>query len=89
MYGSVAVIGFVWLYFALPETKGLTLEEIERMFRGDMRRHGSSAGYDVVGSVDDEDENSSGRDDVASLDSSRASQISLPEMEPAPAGGPQ
>lgn len=79
MYGFVAIIGFCWLYVALPETKGLTLEEIEQLFRGDLRRHGS--GYDVISSSED-DEDSEGREaDVVSLDSHRISRISLPELE--------
>jgi len=33
MYATAAFLGFVWLFFVLPETKGLRLEEIENLFR--------------------------------------------------------
>lgn len=35
LYGCVAMLGWVWLYYALPETKDLHLEEIERLFQRD------------------------------------------------------
>jgi SP family sugar porter-like MFS transporter len=32
LYGIICAIGFITLYFILPETKGKTLEEIEGEF---------------------------------------------------------
>ncbi|RQM22690.1 hypothetical protein B5M09_006019 [Aphanomyces astaci] len=33
LYGAVATVGFVYLVYHLPETKGLTLEEIDGVFQ--------------------------------------------------------
>lgn len=51
MYSLVALFGCVWLYYCLPETKGLALEDIQRLFLG--HNPGNlTTGYDVVGSID-------------------------------------
>lgn len=47
MYATLSCLGFVFLYFRLPETKGLSLEQIECLFESQ-----GSTGYDSVGSAD-------------------------------------
>ena len=34
LYGAICLVGFVVLYFKVPETKGRTLEEIETQLKG-------------------------------------------------------
>ena len=49
LYGAVSLFGFLWLLFALPETKGLSLEEIETLFRKD------GDGYTNIAEVENDD----------------------------------
>lgn len=57
LYASVAFFGFVWLFFSLPETKGLSLEEIEELFKT------GADGYNQILYSDDEDDSSDEDDD--------------------------
>lgn len=63
MYASVALLGCIWLYYYLPETKGMALEDIERLFRG-QGQAAVARGYDAVDSadIDDEDEDVDGEE---------------------------
>lgn len=42
LYASIALAGWIWLYYGMPETKGRSLEEIEMLFarEGDLPRPG-------------------------------------------------
>lgn len=44
LYGGVAVVGTVWFAFALPETRGKKLEEIEALFVRDTSHSGPTGG---------------------------------------------
>jgi MFS transporter, SP family, solute carrier family 2 (myo-inositol transporter), member 13 len=59
LYAFVAAVGWIWLYRRLPETKGLSLEEIERVFQ----RDANARGYDPIVDEDDEEEEDQDDDD--------------------------
>jgi MFS transporter, SP family, solute carrier family 2 (myo-inositol transporter), member 13 len=59
LYTCVAAVGWVWLYRRLPETKGLSLEEIERVFQ----RDASARGYDPIVDEGDEDDDDQEEED--------------------------
>jgi MFS transporter, SP family, solute carrier family 2 (myo-inositol transporter), member 13 len=64
MYALVSGAGAVWLYFVLPETKGLHLEDIERLFQdGGYRGEG---GYNAVGELDVVDGNDDSNEELDS-----------------------
>lgn len=70
MYSFIALLGCIWLYYYLPETKGLALEDIERLFLNQ-----NSAGYDAVDSADtleeeddDDDDDEEDEEETANVD---------------------
>ncbi|GMH87818.1 hypothetical protein TrST_g8527 [Triparma strigata] len=51
MYASIALLGFVWLFFEMPETKGLGLEEVQKLFE---REEDENSGEDAWERIGDE-----------------------------------
>jgi hypothetical protein len=41
IWGSLCAVCFVYSYFLIPETKGLSLEQVDRMFEETTPRHSS------------------------------------------------
>jgi MFS transporter, SP family, sugar:H+ symporter len=39
VWGSLCAVAFVYAYFLIPETKGLSLEQVDRMFEETTPRH--------------------------------------------------
>jgi hypothetical protein len=39
IWGSLCAVAFVYAYFLIPETKGLSLEQVDRMFEETTPRH--------------------------------------------------
>jgi MFS transporter, SP family, solute carrier family 2 (myo-inositol transporter), member 13 len=69
LYASVALIGLIWFYISLPETKGLSLEEIQQLFSSTRDGYGpldhaESDDYYEDDDDDDSDDNDSDEVDV-------------------------
>lgn len=78
MYGMIALLGYIWLYRALPETKGLHLEEIQRLFETEY----AGQGYGVVRVDTDEEEDDDEYSSSSELEASEEEdKVEMGEME--------
>lgn len=60
LYGSVSILGTLFFYFALPETKGTTLNEIEDYFSGRTKTLGQKNGPVLLPTTDPSSNGKSG-----------------------------
>ena len=77
LYACVAMAGFIWLYFCLPETKGLSLEEIEELFTYESDLYNRVA---LFQDDDDDDESASSSEQADGHDGDQEEGLSMPPV---------